>query len=154
VWRAHAGVAPAAAKQGPDADRRAKLLIYLAVERSLLDAYSQSRSMSSLLRLLLSVCCLTPLLGLPIASTILESHGGTDRISAREENLLSNTTRQYVCVLAQNTSRGVRTCSPDKIVQFALSQRLCSNDDFQAISSVQFLHQDRHVVFDGLLADL
>jgi hypothetical protein len=44
-------------------------------------------------------------------------------------------------------------CSFERTVQFTLSQRLCSNDDFQAITSVEFLHQDRHVVFDGLLAD-
>ncbi len=38
--------------------------------------------------------------------------------------------------------------------QVPLIHLLCGNDNFEAIACVQFLHQNRHVVFYGLLADL
>ena len=39
-------------------------------------------------------------------------------------------------------------------VELTLSQRLRSKDNFEAITSAKFLHQDRHVILDGLNADL
>jgi len=50
--------------------------------------------------------------------------------------------------------RRLRTWISERVIHFPRIQRLGSNDDFESISRVKLLHQDRHVIFDSLLADL
>ena len=48
----------------------------------------------------------------------------------------------------------VRLSATIMLASFVLNQLLRGNDNFQAATSAKFLHQNRHVVFDGLLTDL
>lgn len=46
----------------------------------------------------------------------------------------------------------LRTCISD-CVDLTIAQGLCGDNNFEAVTGVKFLHQNCHVIFDGLLAD-